>query len=375
MPTSTLDPFWEQWNAESWDELSEQRSYSMERPRLYPGDIICGDYEVLALSGAGATSYVYRCRQRDGQTCAVKVLHADLVHHPGARMRFLREAHTTLGLHHENVVVAHEIVDFPGVVAYAMDHVQGPNLREWRKLHAPCTDEELFGILFDVIAGLEHVHAHGLIHRDIKPANILMDVSGARPVARIIDFGVARLADQEPDEEDLQTIRGTAGYISPEEIRSAHEVCASSDLYSLGVVMYELACGTRPFVGRPHQELFKAHLYEKPVPPGVHNPTIHPALEVVILKMLSKSPELRYGSVEALREALAAALDLSSELEALPAFVPEEEEDPRAQRQWTYFAQVMMAALLTLLLNPGVTNTDDDPHYANRDYTDFPGVF
>lgn len=347
----------------------------MERPRLHKGDLICGDYEVLALAGVGATSYVYRCQRRDEpeRKLAVKVLHADLAAQPVHRQRFLREARFVLNLQHPNVVSAHEVIDLPGLVAYVMDHVQGPTLRQWFRERAPLTDEDLFTVFFDVMAGLDYVHQRGVIHRDLKPGNILMDLSGARPVARLIDFGVARLAEAGPDPEDFEAIRGTAGYMSPDEIRSPYEVCTASDLYSLGIIMYELACGRRPFTDRPAAEILKAHLHEPPLSPSILNPQLHPALESIILRLLTKSPESRFGSVENLRMALVAALDLSAELEVVPAIIPDE-DDVQAYQHWLALMQTMMAALLVMLLNPGTTGQPQDPHYANRDHIDLPGL-
>jgi serine/threonine protein kinase len=342
---------------------------------LGPGDLICGDYEVIALAGVGATSYVYQCRKRGvlGREFAVKVLHTELAAQPAARARFLREARFVLELNHENVISAHEIIDLPGLVAYVMDHVQGMCLRQWLKARQRLSDEELFGIFFDVMAGLEYVHARGVIHRDLKPGNILMDFSGPRPVARLIDFGVARWIEEGPSAEDFDAIRGTAGYMSPDEIRSPHEVCAASDLYSLGVIMYELACGRRPFTGRPPSEILKAHLHELPLSPGVHRPDLHPALEGIILRLLAKQPETRFASVHNLRMALVAALDLSAELDAVPAFVPDA-DDPEAQRQWLALVQALMSALLWVLLSPGATGRPDDPHYASRAPAPLPGL-
>ncbi len=361
----------------------------MERPRLRKGDLICGEFEVLALAGVGATSYVYRCTRR-GQgekNFAVKVLHSDLVARPDSRERFLREARFVSSMSHDNIVSAHETINLPGMVAYVMDHVQGPTLRQWFREQAPLTDEDLFSVFFDVLSALDYAHQKGLIHRDLKPGNILMDLRGARPVARLIDFGVARFADAPPDPEDFESIRGTAGYISPDEIRSPYEVCAASDLYSLGVIMYEMACGQRPFTGRPTGEILKAHLDEAPVSPLIHNALLHPALEGIIMRLLSKRPQDRFASVQSLRLALMAALDLSSELEAIPSMVPEviefdENLETRVysrganftQAQWVAFAQTIMTALLWVLMNPGTTGRPDDPHYASRSHVDLPGM-
>jgi serine/threonine-protein kinase len=326
-----------------------------------------GTYEVRQHIGLGATSHVYRCRRLDdAREVAVKVLFADLAERQSARARFMREAWLARELQHGNLVGAHEVFDLPDLAAYVMDYVRGPNLRRWAKQRGGAIhNEELFTIFFDVLAGLEHVHALGVIHRDLKPANILVDTAGPRPVARLIDFGVARLVDERPDDEERSTIRGTPAYMSPDELRSVDEVCPASDLYSLGVILYELACGARPFHDKTGEALWSAHLYEEPILPSRHNPNLHPALEAVILKLLAKTPDARFGSVYGLRQALVAALDLSAELERVPALLPDA-DDEQARREWLALVQVLMTTLMAFLLNPGASGRADDPHYSNR---------
>jgi serine/threonine protein kinase len=351
-----------------------------------PGDNIFGDFEVLGLAGEGATSYVYRCATRPGRVpalppiVAVKVLHNRFVYDPVARARFLTEGQLMLGLSHPNVVSVFELLDAPGNVAFVMEHVEGPSLLEWQARNpGPRTDQELCEIFIDILRGVGYTHKRGVIHRDLKPANILLDTTGERPIARLIDFGVARPSDAPPTPEELKAIRGTAAYISPDELRSPYEVCESSDLYSLGVILYELAAGTRPFHATTPQALFQAHLHADPTPPSAVNPELQPALEAVILQALAKRPEHRFADAGALQGALEQALSVAWEIRtaqwARPTLPPPSPalrarlmgQGPRTMLQ----AFVMM---ILFVLNPGTTDQVGDPHYLSRPFVALPGL-
>ncbi|MEL6180987.1 MAG: serine/threonine-protein kinase, partial [Myxococcota bacterium] len=289
--------------------------------QLKPGDLIFMDYEVLDLAGVGATSYVYRCRELHGskREVAVKVLHNRTTYDPVLRRRFLREARLIQCLDCENIVQIYDIIDAPGMVAFIMEHIDGPTLLEWqRETPGPRAAEELCSIFADVLQGIGHAHQRGILHCDLKPANIMLssDPQG-KTTAKIIDFGVARHVHDPPDPEDFKKIRGTAAYLSPDAIRSPYEVCEESDLYALGVILYELASGARPFTGRPASEILQAHLNEEPAPLSQHNPDISPALEEVILRTLAKRPEERFRNAEALRCALEHAVHVAYEIQTL----------------------------------------------------------
>lgn len=359
----------------------------MAKVAMYqPGDVIFGDFEVLGLAGQGATSYVYRCsvdpaRRADlPRTVAVKVLHHRLLADAVARARFLEEAQLMMTLEHPNVVEGFEIIDTAAQVAFVMEHVEGPTLLAWQGRNpGPRTDQELCEIFVDLLRGVGYTHQRGIIHRDLKPANILLDTTGPRPIAKLIDFGVARAVDSPPSPEELRAIRGTAAYISPDELRSPYEVCEASDLYSVGVILYELAAGTRPFHAQTPQEIFSAHLNEAPVPPSAFNPSIEPALEAVILQALAKQPGERFSDASALQSALEQALSVAWEIRtaqwARPTLPPPSPalrarlmgQGPRTMLQ----ALVMM---IIFVLNPGATDQVGDPHYLSRPFVALPGL-
>jgi eukaryotic-like serine/threonine-protein kinase len=347
----------------------------MTRYRLQEGDIIAGTYEVTGLAGVGATSYVYSCRTwgEDGSAdIAVKVLHDDLRHDPGARGRFLREAELMQGLAHENIVRVHDLLDLAGLTAYSMDLIEGPSLKEWAgHMNEQGRQEEVLGLFLQVLAGIGETHSAGIIHRDLKPGNILVDMSTGVAVVKIIDFGIAREEAAGPDAEEFEKIRGTAGYISPDEIRSPNEVCRSSDIYSLGCVLYELTAGVRPFQNRPARELLRAHMHERPAMPSEHNPAVHPAVESVILGMLAKHPADRYDSAHELRSSLHAALELARDIHVEP---PAEILVATFFPQWLDTFRAALSSIMMLVLFNGFTGAADDPHHLGRPYVELPGL-
>jgi serine/threonine-protein kinase len=333
----------------------------MTRSQLQPGDIIGGIFEVIDLAGVGATSYVYHCRtwDRDGaESVAVKVLHGHLMDNRGARDRFLREARLMRGLSHPNIVRVYDILELESVIAYSMDLIDGPCLNEWADgKNERGETEQVLALFMQVLSGIACTHQAGIIHRDLKPGNIMVDLSQRAPVAKIIDFGIAREHAAGPDAEEFHTIRGTAGYISPDEIRSPNEVCISSDIYSLGCVLYELTAGVRPFQDRPPGELLKAHLHERPELPSAHNPHVHPAVESVILGMLAKHPADRYACAEELRSSLTAAMELAEAIHVEP---PAEVLLATLRPSWLSAVQTAVASFVSMVLYSGLREGAED---------------
>lgn len=357
--------------------ISRAPRASRPEPTLRYGDRL-GKYLINGFAGVGATSYVYRARELDSfKPVAIKVLHPHLLDDPVKRTRFEREAQMMMKFGHPNIVEFHEIVELAdGGMAFVMEYVDGDTLEDWLETEeARQVDESTLACLFvDVLRGLHHTHRFGIIHRDLKPANILITFQNGRHVAKIIDFGVARFADQPVPREDKQKIVGTAAYISPEEVRDPETVCESSDLYSIGVMMFEAACGQRPFEGRPVRELMDAHAFEAPPRPRDVNPALTPAFEDVIMRTLAKTPDERWGSapqmIGALEMAIRSAMQIAAQIEVDRAPTVEwsrqqlaTEKD--ARRFVVLFQQAMMMAF-TLLMTSGLENRSNDPHHLNR---------
>lgn len=274
-------------------------------PTLRYGDRL-GRFIINGFAGKGATSYVYRARHEESlDPVAVKVLHPALVNDEVKRRRFLREAEMMIRFDHPNIVYFHEIFEVDNQLAFVMEYLDGLQLDQWLRVYQDDLDEITITCLFlDILRGLSHAHNQGVYHRDLKPANIMITKVDQRWIAKIIDFGVARVATEPIPQEDQSKIVGTAAYISPEEILDPRTVCKSSDLYSIGVMMYEAMCGRRPFEGMPIPELMKAHVGSTPDRPTDLNPHMSALFEPLLLKTLTKNPEDRFGSAAALISAL-----------------------------------------------------------------------
>lgn len=372
---------------DSGDAADSTRRTAAGTSTMRYGDRL-GRYVVTGFAGKGATSYVYRARRRDSfKPVAIKVLHPHLVANPAKRRQFFAEARLMLRMEHGNIVEFKEIVEEDGHVGFVMEYIDGVTLTQWLKEHAGRVDEATLVTLFiDVLRGVSHAHERGVIHRDLKPGNIMIaeDDRQGRVRAKIIDFGVARPAEEPLRRKDRDKIVGTAAYISPEEVRDPEEVCAASDLYSLGVMLYEAACGRRPFSGGDRQ-LLSAHARSRPDSPRKFNPDLSPHLESVILRTLSKHPEGRYESagemIDALEESFRRLFEAERRLEPAEA-VAETTEWRRSESRegaepfqaadasegrapfWYLFSCLQMA--LTVLVATGHTGREDDPHHLNR---------
>ncbi len=346
-------------------------------PTLRYGDTF-GNYVINGFAGKGATSYVYEARPRDAfEPVAVKVLHPHLLADPTKRRKFYREARIMMRMRHPNVVRFKEILEIDGHLAYVMEYIEGVTLEKWMESHAQQADQlELACLFCDILRGLSHAHRHGVVHRDMKPANVLITPHQGRFVAKIIDFGLARFADQPLSQQERSKIAGTAAYISPEEVTNPDSVCHSSDLYSLGVMLYEAACGRRPFDGESPRELLEAHAHHEPVRPREVNPAISPEFEQVIMRTLSKRPETRFESAPEMIQALETAIQqaMRAEMEKVVAENAPTTEWSRdavaspSKRQSAMLLYLMMCmrAMFTVLASSGADPNGSDPHHLNR---------
>ena len=288
--------------------LTRQSGVGTRRPTLRYGDQL-GPYIITGLAGRGATSFVYRARRIDAQEpVAIKVLHPELVADPRRRLTFYREARIMMRMDHRNVVRFDEILEAQGYLAFVMEYIDGPTLSEWRKAQGEVCEVGLACLFMDILRGLKAAHDEGVLHRDMKPGNILITEEQGRAVAKIIDFGVARLEGEPLAERERQKIIGTAAYISPEEVGAPEDVGKASDLYSLGVMLYEVACGNRPFREEEARQLLRAHVRRRPQRPGQLNPALSQSMEAVIMRSLAKRPDARYATAPELMAALEDAL-------------------------------------------------------------------
>ena len=268
-----------------------------------------GPYEVLAPLGAGGMGEVYRGRDtRLGRDIAIKVL-PERFATPSAHERFLREARACSALSHPNICAIYDLGDVDGRPFLVMELLEGETLRRFIGSQ-PVNPEKALDFAIQLTRALEAAHAKGIVHRDIKPANVMITPQGQ---VKVLDFGLAKIRSTTPappgeDQEtammdDLTvpgTTMGTYAYMSPEQARGG-AVDARSDIWSLGVVLYEMATGSRPFTGSSAAVILEGVLTQPPPPLRQRNPQAPPGLEPIILKALEKDPSRRYQSALELR--------------------------------------------------------------------------
>lgn len=279
-------------------------------------------YELLEQLGKGGMGEVWKARDTNlRRYVAIKLLHADLQANPDFVAHFMREAQLVASLRHPNIVQIHDfqLIDRRGsnIKAYmVMDYLEGGTLASYlhnttRKGIFP-RPNEMVDLFASISSALDYAHQTGMIHRDIKPANILLD----RPVVAgkaigepiLTDFGIARLQGTSTSTV-TRAFLGTPLYISPEQAAS-EEVDRRSDLYSLGIVLYEMLAGVTPFQGDNPFTVMMKHIHEKPISPDSINPRISPALAAVMLQSIAKNPQERFPTAAAMTAALAQALNV-----------------------------------------------------------------
>ncbi len=295
-------------------------------------------YEILKLLGRGGMGSVYLARDLLlDREVALKILKGTASEEGLFRERFKNETRSAASLSHPHVVSVFDAGETSGGVCYmAMEVVSGGNLEERIEREGSLPPDEAVRIAAEVARALSYAHEKGIVHRDVKPQNVLLTESGAVKVA---DFGIAKAADSTTvTATDL--ILGTVRYLSPEQATGA-EVGPASDLYSLGITLYEMLTGEVPFDAENPIAIAMKHVREAPTPPRRAKPEISPALEAINLKLLSKDPEHRYASAAELSEDLARYLDgqrpvaLAAPPASSPAGIREAPPgDPDAETVW-----------------------------------------
>jgi serine/threonine protein kinase len=280
------------------------------------GKIIANRYEVIARVGEGGMAVVYRARDLLlGRIVALKVLRPQYASDNDFVERFRREAQTAASLSHPNVVNIHDVGEEGKIYYIVMEFVEGRNLKEIIKQEGPLPTKTAVFIAGEICKALEAAHRQGLTHRDVKPHNILITYDGR---VKVTDFGIARAAATSSLTQ-TGTVIGSVHYFSPEQARGA-PVGTASDIYSLGVLCYEMVTGNVPFSGESPVSVALKHLQEQPKPPRQINPQISPEFERIILKAMAKTESQRYPSATAMLRELRG---LGEEYEV----VPNDEED------------------------------------------------
>jgi len=253
-------------------------------------------YQIVRKLARGGMADVYLARDLSlDRPVALKVLFPEFASDPSFVERFRREARSAAKLNHPNIVSIFDWGEEQGWYFIVMEYVEGRTLRELARAEGPLEPVRAAEVAADIAGALAFAHRNGVIHRDVKPGNVMI-----ADLVKVTDFGIARAGD--PAESLTQTgaVMGTATYFSPEQAKG-RDTDPRSDVYSLGVVLYEMVAGRPPFVGDSPVSVAYQHVKEPPTPPREHNPDVPPALEGVILKAMAKEPADRYPSADALR--------------------------------------------------------------------------
>lgn len=256
-------------------------------------------YEIHRRLARGGMAQVYLARDRSlDRPVAVKELVPEFATDPSFVERFRREAQAAANLSHPNIVGVYDWGAQDGTYFIVMEYIDGPSLSKVLRTDGPLHPRRAAEIASEVAAGLGFAHSRGVVHRDVKPGNVLLTRSGE---SKVTDFGIAR-AMSSPDEDLTQagSVMGTATYFSPEQAQGL-PVDPRSDLYSLGVVLYELVTGRAPFAGDTPLAIAYKHVQDAPEPPSNLISNLPVGLEAIIMKLLSKRPDDRYRSAEDLR--------------------------------------------------------------------------
>ena len=330
---------------------------------LEQGQRIGGRYVLVSRLGSGGMADVWLADDDMlERKVAMKFLHERFAQDTQFVERFRREAQAAAGMQHPNIVGVYDRGSSDGQQWIAMEYVEGASLKDL--IARGLTTGETLEIIRQVLAGAKFAHEHGIIHRDLKPQNVLVDREGR---ARVADFGIARAGASEITQTG--SVLGTAQYLSPEQAQGL-AVTAASDLYSIGVMLYEALTGQVPFEADSPVAVALKQISEQPQPPSYINPQVTPALDAVVLKALAKDPAFRFQTADEFRAALdAAELDPTAPtaLAATAAAAIDEmdidaliaEDDARRRRNRNIVIAVIVALLIAgAVLAYALTRTD-----------------
>ncbi|HEY8583608.1 MAG TPA: PASTA domain-containing protein [Capillimicrobium sp.] len=258
------------------------------------GTMIDGRYRVISRVGSGGMADVYSAEDTQlGRQVAVKLLHRRFAEDREFVERFRREASSAAGLQHPNVVSVYDRGEWDGTSYIAMEFLDGRTLKRVIDEEAPLPAALAIDLAVQILRAARFAHKRGIIHRDLKPHNVIVD---AEHRAKVTDFGIARAGAS--DMTQTGSIMGTAQYLSPEQAQG-QPVIPQSDLYSIGIVLYEMLAGRLPFDGESAVTIALKHVNEAPIPPSQFNSAVTPELEEVVLRALAKDPAQRYPDADA----------------------------------------------------------------------------
>jgi serine/threonine-protein kinase len=333
---------------------------------LRPGTVFHDRYEILGPLGRGGMGMVYKARDRrlDDEVVAIKVLRPDFAQDPSMASRFRSEIKLARKVRHRNVCAIHDYGEDRGLLYISMEYVEGVDLKQVLKKSGALPPEQAYAVAIQVAEGLQAVHDAGIVHRDLKTPNIMRDASG---VARLMDFGVAKRVG-----EGAATVTGhivgTPEYMSPEQAQGL-KVDARSDVYALGIVVYEIFTGQVPFRGETPISTILKHINDPPpleLPPAAR---LAPELKAVLRRCLAKDPADRYAFAREVGDALREAqhpsrrqVPMATEVLNAPTLPRAAPARPRrALRPWLLAVPLAAAAGVVLLVRAPTLVPDPGP--------------
>jgi len=319
-----------------------------------PGEKFSDRYQIIEEIGQGGMGRVFKAKDLELDTVvALKMIKPQFSSDPDIVTRFKRELLLAREILHEHVIRIHDLGEINGIKYISMNYIQGNTLKEILQSTGKLTIEKTIDIIKQVCDALIIAHHKGIIHRDLKPQNIMLDKNGK---AYVLDFGIARSIHLETDASEEDVLLGTPDFMSPEQIRG-EKADPSSDIYALGIILYEMVTGKLPFTGKNHKELLFKHLNEVPVPPSKLNPQIPVNMERIILQCLEKKKKKRFNSVEEILK----ELEMDKTIEIPPQKFKEKRENKfvksffkLAFRIFIFLAIIYAAISISSLVNDSI---------------------
>ena len=277
------------------------------------GALLNKRYQLLEQLGTGGMSNVFRARDLMlERNVAIKVLHENYSKDPAFQERFKMEARAAANLSHPNIVTVHDFGYDSGQLFIVMEYLPGKDLKTILRQRGRFTVEEAIPLIVQACAGIGYAHRAGLVHCDVKPHNMIVTPDSR---LKVTDFGIARALSTIMPDERADVVWGSPQYFSPEQA-VGEPPSPASDVYSLGVVLYEVLAGALPFNAPTSEELARMHLEDQPIPISEYVPDVPPALEQIVMKVLSKEPSARYRTADQLGRVL---LKFGTQRETPPA--------------------------------------------------------
>ena len=257
--------------------------------------LLNGRYRLQAQQGSGGMAVIYRAEDLAlGRTVAVKILRPSLTNDPEFLKRFRQEARNVANLSHPNIVTVHDVGQDGNTHYMVMEYVDGEDLKKLIRASAPFTIDRALSIAIKICAGVGYAHRANLVHADVKPQNVLVTKDD---VVKVTDFGIAQALSLTQPQERQRVVWGSPHYFAPEQAQG-EPPSPASDVYAIGIVLFEMLTGQLPFVGTDQQELAMAHIREAPPNASDLNPNIPAPLDRILQKVLSKEPTARYRTAD-----------------------------------------------------------------------------